>query len=164
MRKALLFFIFITALPVVASAESVHILFPVTTSQTIDSDNSTSSSGASIRLISNSGFGIGVTNLDVETGSRIKFSSFEISYSTGILTIGGGGFLDGLYSKPNSYRLEKISGNTRFGSLLIRIFDKGALVIGYHQATMEFKTSKPEFWTWATGTINTFMLGIQFPL
>jgi hypothetical protein len=118
MRKTLLFFIFITVFPVVSYAESFQITFPVTLSESIDNmTGSSDSNGISIRYIGDSGFGIGVTNLNihsshtrvritglnvVDSTAKLNFRALEFSYSIGILTFGLGSSLSGLYTTTSS--------------------------------------------------------------
>ena len=123
MRKALLLILFITALPVVAYAESVHILTSVQSNHNYDfnhPDDETSFFGSdtdaiSIRYISNSGVGIGFTNVDTYSASsrgagatltydrlHIKFRALEISYTMRYLTFGLGSPISGVYTKENT--------------------------------------------------------------
>jgi len=142
MRKALLFIIFITALPVVASAEALHLLFPVQSSafpvkSQLGTDNSSYSKGVStdaisLRYIGNSGIGIGFTNLNqrvvrasgkdrrLEGGKdleyQISFRALELSYTLGYLTFGLGSPIDG--------RMDKNDGSSSISSQHTRVIYK----------------------------------------
>jgi hypothetical protein len=78
---------------------------------------SSDSNGISIRYIGDSGFGIGVTNLNihsshtrvritglnvVDSTAKLNFRALEFSYSIGILTFGLGSSLSGLYTTTSS--------------------------------------------------------------
>ena len=191
MKKALLILLFITALPVVASAESVHILTSVQSNHNYDfnhPDNETSFIGSdtdaiSIRYISNSGVGIGFTNVDTYSESsrvnsssltydrlHIKFKALEISYTMRYLTFGLGTPISGIYREestgasaesPLSGRTYyKVAGSTGFAELQLRIFDKGALLIGYHISSLKLKNASGS----KSDTINNIMLGFRIPI
>ena len=184
MRKALLILIFISALPVVASAESLHLNFAVQTSQDLISDNTTNyvrpEPSQSIRYISNNGFGLGFTDVALHLSNnsgfrgRINFRALEVSYTAaGLLTFGVGTPIIGSFvaesgSKKSSGR---VIGVTSFVTIALKTYDKGALLIGYHVSKVDFfyaHQSQEEIYEFATGSrqnyINNVMLGFQIPL
>jgi len=176
MKNTLLFFIFITALPVVASAEALHLLFPIRTSASINDISDTSyTNGHSIHYVGSSGFGIGLTELnwkgatDNTTNTRltknINFTALEISYTLGYITFGLGNPVNGLMQKTDgnsiyTYSIYSYSGNTAFATLALDIFEKGSLLIGYHMSSLTFKS----FSYSESGTLNNVMLGFQIPI
>ena len=178
MKKTLLFILFITALPVVASAESLHLLFPVATSASINDISDTSyTNGHSIHYVGSSGFGIGLTELnwkgatdnDTTTTSKpakkINFTALEISYTLGYITFGLGNPVNGLMQKTDgnsiyTYSIYSYSGNTAFATLALNIFEKGSLLIGYHMSSLTFKS----FSYSESGTLNNVMLGFRIPV
>ena len=176
MRKALLFFIFITALPIVSSAESFYILFPVATDLSITNVSGiTDTSGFAIHYADSSGLGLGLTdvnlNSSVQDNSTIKinFRALELSYTLGYLTLGLGNLISGLYTKTVHSQLApysniafySITGITGFATLALDIYDKGSLLIGYHMSSLTFKSSTASS---ESGSISNVMLGFRFPI
>ena len=179
MRKALLLILFITALPILASAESLHILFPVTTS--FSSDNSSvgaSSDGISLRYIGNSGIGIGFTSVNQNallgadgsynniTERKLSYKALEFSYTLGFITLGLGSLISGSMrkdvgkeSKEYKYKY-KVSGSTAFSELALKIYGKGSLLLGYHLSQLKFTGSSDS----ESGTLNNVMLGFRIPI
>jgi hypothetical protein len=183
MRKALLILIFISALPVVSSAESLHLNFAVHTSQDLISDNTTNyvrpEPSQSIRYIANNGFGLGFTDVALHLSNnsgvsgRINFRALEVSYTARILTFGVGKPITGSFvsesgSTKNSGR---VHGVTSFVTLALKTYDKGSLLIGYHVSKVDFfyaHQSQEEIYEFSRGSrqnyINNVMLGFQIPL
>ena len=189
MRKALLFIVFITAIPVVASAESLHLNFAVQTSQDIIPDNTTNyvrpEPSQSVRYISNNGFGLGFTDVALHLSNnsgfsgRINFRALEVSYTARLLTFGVGSPIIGSFvaesgSKKSSGR---VIGVTSFVTIALKTYDKGALLIGYHVSKLDFSYPyqnwdeyPPELKKIHRGglrsgqNINNVMLGFQIPL
>ena len=54
----------------------------------------------------------------------------------------------------------KVAGSTGFAELQLRIFDKGALLIGYHISSLKLKSASGS----ESDPISNVMLGFQLPL
>ena len=184
MKKALLLILFITVLPAVASAESLHIAFAVNSNYSKPSDNGTISNDSgtmSLRYIASSGIGIGFTNVDYsETYSQsstyrndqrnIKFRALELSYTLRYLTLGFGSPISGTMvieqntgstnSATSGDISYKVSGSTAFATLALKIYDKGSLLLGYHLSSLKFTSPSDS----ETGTLSNIMLGFRIPI
>jgi len=184
MRKALLFIIFITALPILASAESLHLNFAVQTSQDLISDNTTNyvrpEPSQSIRYISNNGFGLGFTDVALHLSNnsgfrgRINFRALEVSYTARLLTFGVGSPIIGSFVAESGSKKSagRVRGITSFVTIALKTYDKGALLIGYHVSKLNFSYPyqnwdeyPPEVKTIRPGqNINNVTLGFRIPL
>ncbi len=184
MRKALLILIFISALPVVSSAESLHLNFAVQTSQDLISDNSTNyvrpEPSQSIRYISNNGFGLGFTDVALHLSNnsgfsgRINFRALEVSYTARILTFGVGTPITGSFVSESGSKKSagRVRGITSFVTIALKTYDKGALLIGYHVSKLRFSHPyqnwdeyPPEVKTmFGKKNINNVTLGFRIPL
>ena len=179
MKKALLLIICIATLPVVSFAESVNLLSPVSTSPSINDISGTLyTSGHTIQFISNSGFGLGLTQLNWKGTSdnttinttllskKINFTAIELSYTLGYFTLGLGIPISGSKQKndrsggKNIIYNYKVSGSTSFATLALNIFDKGSFLLGYHLSSLKFSNSTNS----ESGTISNIMLGFRIPI
>ena len=151
----------------------------------------TDTGGFAMHYVGSSGFGFGLTDVnlnssynpsDNSSGSspstaelplfekKINFRALEFSYTLGYLTLGLGSPISGLYTKTeynipstfiSSLSIYSITGSTGFATLALDIFDKGSLLIGYHMSSLTFKSSTASA---ESETISNVMLGFRIPL